>query len=517
MLTVYSPLSRLPEREYIYRVVLGEFLGLEYNVVYGDGKQIELVMIEATAASDISKTSKTSETSDISGASGASNASDASDASVAAGSGRSSDTRAVTPASAKRLRMPDVLLQTPDALWLKEASLPRLPLDRFRPPGSGEAEPALPVIYGRKGGKGEYVEADVEGFYLGIDVFGSSLFMLTRYEELVIRERDPIDRFPATASLAYRESFLDRPIVNEYVEVLWRFMKRLWPGLTRKARTPAVRITHDVDFPFYIYGRSRLRVFRDIVMDVLRRRDLESGRKKARMLYRGRESLAGDPYNTFSWLMDQSERAGIRSAFYFITEKTKPGIDGNYAIEDPRIQQLLREIHARGHEIGLHPSYNTYLNPARIRRQFQKLVEIARANGIRQDRWGGRQHYLRWQAPDTWQFWEDAGLQYDSTLSYADLAGFRCGVCYEFPVFNLKTRKALALRERPLIVMDQTILHPEYMGLDHEQAYDAIRGYYRECMKYSGDFTMLWHNSQLLKTSERAVYSKCLELIAASP
>ncbi|MDU5950224.1 MAG: hypothetical protein E6Z15_24590 [Paenibacillus macerans] len=171
MLTVYSPLSRLPEREYIYRVVLGEFLGLEYNVVYGDGKQIELVMIEATAASDISKTSKTSETSDISGASGASNASNASDASGAAGSGRSSDTRTVTPVSAKRLRMPDVLLQTPDALWLKEASLPRLPLDRFRPPGSGEAEPPLPVIYGRKDGKGEYVEADVEGFYLGIDVF----------------------------------------------------------------------------------------------------------------------------------------------------------------------------------------------------------------------------------------------------------------------------------------------------------------------------------------------------------
>ena len=47
-----------------------------------------------------------------------------------------------------------------------------------------------------------------------------------------------------------------------------------------------------------------------------------------------------------------------------------------------------------------------------------------------------RQHYLRWRAPTTWQNWEDAGLDYDSTVGYADHVGFRAGTCYEYPIFN---------------------------------------------------------------------------------
>ncbi|MNP74048.1 hypothetical protein D3C76_1708600 [compost metagenome] len=52
------------------------------------------------------------------------------------------------------------------------------------------------------------------------------------------------------------------------------------------------------------------------------------------------------------------------------------------------------------------------------------------------------------------------------------------------------------------------------MGLGPEQAYDMIRRLYLECRKHNGDFTMLWHNSQLVKSSDRSVYRKLvLELL----
>ncbi|MCT2194956.1 polysaccharide deacetylase family protein [Paenibacillus phoenicis] len=482
MLTIYSPPARAAEREYIYRVILGEFLGLDYTIIYRDGEHVELTWASGTAAE-----------------------------------------REGEAASSRLLRMPDVLLKTPDRIWLTSASLPKLPLDRFKKPTRGTGEELLPVIYGKKGRTGAYIEPlneeGEEGCYLGVDVFGSCLFMLTRYEEIAVQERDGHGRFPGYRSLAWRESFLHRPIVNEYVELLWELLHGLWPELARRKREAAIYLSHDVDYPFYVYGRSRLRMIREVMMDAVRRRDLDSARKKAGVLLRSRRALDQDPFNTFGWLMELSEQAGLRSAFYFITEEhqDKSGIDGNYSIDDPAIQQLLQEIHARGHEIGLHPGYYTFLNPARTRRQFEKLREIAEAGGIHQVAWGGRQHYLRWQAPDTWQFWEDAGLDYDGTLGYADQAGFRCGVCYEFPVFNLKTRRELALRERPLIVMDQTILHPEYMGLTLEQAYETIRWLYLECRKYNGDFTLLWHNSQLVKSSDRWLYRKVvLELLGST-
>lgn len=472
MLIVHAPPTRIAEREYICRVLLREFLGIDYRIIYEQDLQQEVLLTVEQAGSS-------------------------------------------SNCSPCGLRMPDVLLSMPQERWLKPDSLPLLPLDRFVPPGgdSTARSEALPVIYGQKTASGRYVEWRNKDLYLGLDVFGSSLFMLTRYEEVVQQEWkfDRHGRFLARHSLAWRESFLHLPIVNAYVECLWALLARLGPGLVRRRRKPSVHLSHDVDFPYYVYGRSAISMLREVVMDLVRRKDTEAARHKAGMLLHP-DRLDLDPYNTFAWLMDLSEQAGLRSAFYFIAaDKISPaGLDGNYTLDDPAVRQLLRDIYARGHEIGLHPGYRTFLNPALIRTQFERLQEVAAACGVHSAKWGGRQHYLRWRAPETWQFWEDAGLDYDSTLGYAEHTGFRAGVCYEYPVFNLKTRRELALRERPLIAMDQTLLHPEYMGLGAEQAYLTLCRLYRQCRKYNGEFTLLWHNSQLLKTAHRNLYRRLL-------
>lgn len=413
--------------------------------------------------------------------------------------------------SGNQLTVADVLLRTGDDDWLQPSSIPVLPLEEAIIPGF----PPVPVLYGSPNSKGTYLYAEDERLECRIDLFGGSLFMLTRYEELVTPERDRHDRFSAYSSIAYRAGFLDRPIVNEYVEILYTCIQRLWPELKRQKRQPRRFISHDVDAPYFVYRRSRLSIAKESAADILRRFDPESAMKKAAVLTRTMADLDADPFNTFGWLMDLSEQHGIRSSFYFITDETQPGMDGNYSMTDPNIRRLLKEIHARGHEIGLHPAYQTYLHAERIKHQFHILRHTAEECGIDQGIWGGRQHYLRWRAPETWQYWEDAGLQYDSTLSYADLAGFRCGVCYEFPVFNLKTRQALRLRERPLIVMDQSIVHPGYMGLSGEKALRTILHYYEQCAQYQGDFTLLWHNSQLVKSADRQLYQACLEKLGS--
>ena len=48
----------------------------------------------------------------------------------------------------------------------------------------------------------------------------------------------------------------------------------------------------------------------------------------------------------------------------------------------------------------------------------------------------GRQHFLRFEVPTTWQIWEDANMEWDSTMGYADKKGFRCGTCYSYGVFK---------------------------------------------------------------------------------
>jgi peptidoglycan/xylan/chitin deacetylase (PgdA/CDA1 family) len=208
-------------------------------------------------------------------------------------------------------------------------------------------------------------------------------------------------------------------------------------------------------------------------------------------------NITADPCNTFDLIMDISEQNNIKSAFYFITDRTS-AYDGDYSINHPLIRKLLRRIADRGHEIGLHPSYNTYQNPKQTKKEFELLQQACEQEGIYQQRWGGRQHCLRWENPATFQNWDAAGLDYDSTLYFAETLGFRCGTCYEYSVFDIVNRRQLNLKERPLTIMEVTVFEDHYMGLrrvDSVSRLNVMNQYKDLCKKFHGDFVILWHNN----------------------
>ena len=105
-------------------------------------------------------------------------------------------------ASGRCVLLPDVLFGTAAHEWLTAASLPRLPLSSVTvgPPGSVPlmAGERLPALYRSSSPPGSPV-ADPEADRLELDVFGSAFFMLTRYEEIVVSDRDRYGRFPASS------------------------------------------------------------------------------------------------------------------------------------------------------------------------------------------------------------------------------------------------------------------------------------------------------------------------------
>ena len=101
---------------------------------------------------------------------------------------------------------------------------------------AGERHARIPVLYGEPGAAGA-VRRGGGRVCVTVDVLGSAFFMLTCYEEVVRAERDEHERFPASASLAARSAFLDRPIVDEYADLLWAALSECWPRLRRRRTT----------------------------------------------------------------------------------------------------------------------------------------------------------------------------------------------------------------------------------------------------------------------------------------
>ena len=393
--------------------------------------------------------------------------------------------------------LPDVFFQTPPAAWLLPASLPYGPLDGFEAPGGDR----LPILFAGPPGT---------PWGLPLDVFGAAFFMLTRYEELVLEDRDDHGRFPAEASLAFREGFLELPVVDAYVDALWSALGRQWPGLARPTPASRLVLSHDADWPLGTLRRSPEVIARACMGDLVSRRDPLLAARRVRAYFEVKAGRCdGDPCNTFDFLMDTSERHGMQSAFNFITAHSGPLIDGTYEMDDPWIVALLRRIGLRGHEVGLHPSYGSFLDASRTRREFERLLEATRAAGVAQPRWGGRQHYLRWRNPVTWRNWAQAGLHYDSTLGYSEHIGFRAGTARPYQVFDLEARTPLPLEERPLIAMDVTL--KSHMRLSPDESALRLASLRRVCRRYGGDLTLLWHNDSLCSREEKRWYQ---ELVA---
>lgn len=365
----------------------------------------------------------------------------------------------------------------------------------------------IPVIFGN-----DELHVGRSTILCGIDIFASSFFMLTRWEEYANSSRDSHHRFPSSASLAGKNGFIHRAVVNEYVELLWNMLLHLGITPARKKREFRTYLTHDVDSPFLYATNSPFAALKQAGGDLLKRRSpglaLNNFNSWARVMSDGMEQ---DPFNTFDWIMDLSELYGRKSSFLFIADCGQPAYDGNYRIDNRFVRRLMANIHRRGHEIGLHLSYGSVNSPVQTKKEFDKLKTVCGGEGIEQESWTSRQHFLRWETPSTFENLEFAHIDYDSTLSYADAAGFRCGVCYEYPAFNALTRSRLNLRERPLHVMECTVIDERYMGLGAgEEAFALIRSIKDTCRSFNGDFTVLWHNTRFIDPQERELYHRML-------
>ena len=337
-------------------------------------------------------------------------------------------------------------------------------------------EKNIPVIYGN-----DEFKVKEDEIICGIDIIASSFFMLTRWEEYVNKKRDIHNRFPAAESLVYKYNFLDRPVVNEYVEMLWNMLKYLGCKQKRKEKKYELVLTHDVD---NIFKWKNFRLFvRNIAGDVIKRKNVPLALENIRQYF------GKNPYDMFDFLMDLSEKKGIKSHFFFMSGGSSK-FDNNYSINQPFLKKIREKIVSREHLIGFHPSYNSYNNQKQWEEEYSNLsTEVLQKVKI------GRQHFLRFEVPTTWQIWEDNNMKWDSTLTYPEKEGFRCGTGDEFSVFNILSRKKLNLKEKPLIIMEGTLQNPNYRGLSPIEALKVFKYYFKITKKYESKFTLLWHNS----------------------
>ena len=225
--------------------------------------------------------------------------------------------------------------------WLGKNSMPALPLKRYdltelKNSLSNDlhiCETELPVLYGIP-----EIKFNKSCIDCGIDILGGIFFMLSCYEEIVVKGRDGHDRFAARSSIAYKEDFLFRPIVNEYLELLFALLKHLFPQLQRKEMQFTICPTHDVDVPFYYLNMPITTIARRMLGDIIKRKSLKKAVNTCNLWKSvNKKNFNFDPAYTFDFIMDESEKRSLKSAFYFLP-LSSPEMQIKYPITHPEMK-----------------------------------------------------------------------------------------------------------------------------------------------------------------------------------
>ena len=80
-------------------------------------------------------------------------------------------------------------------------------------------------------------------------------------------------------------------------------------------------------------------------------------------------------------------------------------------------------------------------------------------------------------------------------MGYADVPGFRAGLCTPFKFYDIDKEQKTNLTIHPFAVMDATLKY--YLKISPDQAMEHISPLIKEVKKWNGTFISLWHNESL--------------------
>lgn len=316
------------------------------------------------------------------------------------------------------------------------------------------------------------------------DLFAAVFYLLSRYEEYLPYEADKYGRYPHQSSLAFKQGFLDQPLVNQWLEGFRKSLSDKFPELELKWKEFKLQLSYDIDMAYQFkekgFWRNAGAFLRSLVSFDWNEINLQLE------VWRGK---ARDPFDCFEWLDALHLYCRVKPMYFFLVAH-KPGLyDKNCSPESQAFHKLI-EYCSSHYPVGLHPSWQSGDRPSLLKEEKEWLEVVAE-----QDIQKSRQHYIRMSMPVTYRRLIKAGIREDYSMGYGGANGFRASVASSFLWYDLLEEKTTDLRIHPFCFMDSTSYY--HHKQKPQDAYSELLHYYHTVKKSRGLFIGIWHNNLL--------------------
>ena len=339
-----------------------------------------------------------------------------------------------------------------------------------------------------------------EGDDLGFDIFSSVFYLLSRYEEYLPFKADKFGRFKASDTLAFQNDFLQKPMVNIWIEIFKKALKNKFVQLEFKSTAFTTIVTYDIDVAYKYKGRSFGRTLGSAVKDVIGF-SVQNFKKRIQTLLQSKK----DPWDVYDELQKMIDQNELSSVFFFLLAD-KSEHDRNLNYQNPVIKKLVNQIKTFS-EIGIHPSFHTSSFPEKILIEKERLEKLSTEKINK-----SRQHYLKFKLPDTFNALLQSGITEDYSMGFPEVPGFRAGTCKPFYFYDLKKEKKSPIKIFPVTCMDATFIY--YLEKSPEKSFMEMLNLLKEVKKVNGTFIPIFHNDILGGNEKwKSVHDKMIQQI----
>lgn len=273
------------------------------------------------------------------------------------------------------------------------------------------------------------------------DLPGAAFYLITRYEEYLSFEMDALGRFPHNASLAFRENFLSKPIIQIWVSLLKDTIgTHFFQSLPAK---PKWIPGYDADILFKYQFQSPISSLGKFVRNLWR-----GNFNELFLQWKVLRGSVSDPFDIWEKLWQLCEDENFEPKFFFSGNEHPKGRDQQHSFLHPAVTEFIRGCRLHG-KLGWHPSFQCSASKQAMEKELAKFQK-----SIPEKIKDVRFHYLRFTLPQSYRWLVDLGIENDYSMGYGPVNGFRASYSDSFLWFDLERNQVTSLRVHPFCFMD---------------------------------------------------------------
>jgi len=348
-----------------------------------------------------------------------------------------------------------------------------------------------------------FFQHEGDNFDYEIDIFSLVFYLISRYEEYLTANADRYGRYEASQSLAFKNNFLEIPLVDIWIEVLKDKIKLFCPESLPLTPKFQVNPTVDID-QVWAYNHRGFRMIGGVLKDIFLFR---TSLLMDRFTYFGDDK--NDPFFTFQYLDSMFDKFK-KTPKYFVLFAAKPNrLDINHSIKNNHFLKFIKAF-SLDHQIGIHPSIQSHADLNVLKNEKKNLENVLKKNIS-----NSRQHYIKFSLPETYRSLIEIGIKADYSMGYPDHIGYRAGTGHSFLWYDLLKEETTTIEIHPFEIMEVTL--KKYMQLNPQQSIVKLKSMLDIAKTYNVPITFIWHNSSFSPQFGWSGWEKVFEFLLEYP